>query len=146
MNVQGRIPRRHRSASWAQVHEGLIQNVRLTHACFPQAHFCDERAGAPGQARSGDHRRVGQARFEQDPRIVEQATGEVHLLSLTGAQGAHALLAFVADWTPRQQLITDLRAVGGRAYLRVTGMIREKSWLFFEILLPFLSTSAFVFV
>jgi ABC-2 type transport system permease protein len=51
-----------------------------------------------------------------------------------------------ADWTPRQQLQTDLRAVGGRAYPRVSGMFREKSWLFFEILLPFLSTSAFVFV
>jgi ABC-2 type transport system permease protein len=51
-----------------------------------------------------------------------------------------------ADWTPRQQLMTDLRAVRGRAYPRVTGLFREKSWLFFEILLPFLSTSAFVFV
>lgn len=51
-----------------------------------------------------------------------------------------------ADWTPRQQLLTNLRAVGGRAYPRVTGLFREKSWVFFEILLPFLSTSAFVFV
>jgi ABC-2 type transport system permease protein len=51
-----------------------------------------------------------------------------------------------ADWTPREQLMTDLRAVGGRAYPRVSGLFREKSWLFFEILLPFLSTSAFVFV
>ncbi len=51
-----------------------------------------------------------------------------------------------ADWTPRQQLLTNLRAVGGRAYPRVTGLFREKSWVFFEILLPFLATSAFVFV
>ena len=51
-----------------------------------------------------------------------------------------------ADWTPRQRLSTDLRAVWGRAYPRVTGMFREKSWVFFEILLPFLATSAFVFV
>jgi ABC-2 type transport system permease protein len=51
-----------------------------------------------------------------------------------------------AEWTPREQLRTDLRAVWGRAYPRVTGMFREKSWVFFEILLPFLSTSAFVFV
>lgn len=51
-----------------------------------------------------------------------------------------------ADWTPRQQLMTDLRAVGGRAYPRVTGLFREKSWVAFEILLPFLATSAFVFV
>ena len=51
-----------------------------------------------------------------------------------------------ADWTPRQQLLTNLRAVGGRAYPRVTGLFREKSWVAFEILLPFLATSAFVFV
>ena len=51
-----------------------------------------------------------------------------------------------AEWTPRQRLATDLRAVWGRAFPRVTGMFREKSWLFFEILLPFLATSAFVFV
>ena len=51
-----------------------------------------------------------------------------------------------ADWSPRQRIGTDLRAVWGRAYPRVTGMFREKSWLFFEILLPFLATSAFVFV
>ena len=34
----------------------------------------------------------------------------------------------------------------GRAYPRVRGMVREPTWLFFEILLPFLTTSAFVFV
>ena len=51
-----------------------------------------------------------------------------------------------ADWTPRQVLANDLRAIVGRAYPRVPGMVREKSWLFFEILLPFLTTSAFVFV
>ena len=51
-----------------------------------------------------------------------------------------------ANWTQRQQLLTDLRSVGGRAYPRVTGLFREKSWVFFEILLPFLATSAFVFV
>jgi ABC-2 type transport system permease protein len=51
-----------------------------------------------------------------------------------------------AEWTPRQQLLTNLRAVGGRAYPRVTGLFREKSWVAFEILLPFLATAAFVFV
>ena len=51
-----------------------------------------------------------------------------------------------ANWTRRQQWLTDLRSVGGRAYPRVTGLFREKSWVFFEILLPFLATSAFVFV
>jgi ABC-2 type transport system permease protein len=51
-----------------------------------------------------------------------------------------------AQWTPRQVAMTNLRTVVGRAYPRVTGLFREKSWVFFEILLPFLSTSAFVFV
>jgi ABC-2 type transport system permease protein len=51
-----------------------------------------------------------------------------------------------AQWTARQVVMTNLRTVLGRAYPRVTGLFREKSWIFFEILLPFLSTSAFVFV
>ena len=51
-----------------------------------------------------------------------------------------------AEWTPRQVAMTNLRTVAGRAYPRVTGLFREKSWVFFEILLPFLATSAFVFV
>jgi ABC-2 type transport system permease protein len=36
--------------------------------------------------------------------------------------------------------------VAGRAYPRLIGLRREPSWLFFELLLPFLTTSAFVFV
>ena len=43
-------------------------------------------------------------------------------------------------------LATNLRAVTGRAYPRVRGSLREKSWIFFEIALPFLSTCAFVLV
>lgn len=51
-----------------------------------------------------------------------------------------------AAWTRRQVLLTNLRTIVGRAYPRIRGLIREKSWVFFEILLPFLATSAFVFV
>lgn len=51
-----------------------------------------------------------------------------------------------ARWTRRHALLTELRSVRGRAFPRVRGMFRERSWLFFEILLPFLATSAFVFV
>jgi ABC-2 type transport system permease protein len=40
----------------------------------------------------------------------------------------------------------NLRAVFGRAYPRIIGLTREPSWLFFEIFLPFLAVSAFVFV
>ena len=42
--------------------------------------------------------------------------------------------------------MTELRTVRGRAYPRIVGLFRERSWVLFEILLPFLSTSAFVFV
>lgn len=51
-----------------------------------------------------------------------------------------------AEWTRRQVLTSNARALVGRAYPRVRGMAREPSWLFFEILLPFLTTSAFVLV
>ena len=51
-----------------------------------------------------------------------------------------------SDWTRRQVASNNLRALVGRAYPRVRGMTREPSWLFFEILLPFLTTSAFVLV
>jgi ABC-2 type transport system permease protein len=51
-----------------------------------------------------------------------------------------------ADWSRRQVLATNVRTVVGRAYPRVRGLVRERSWVFFEILLPFLATSTFVFV
>jgi len=51
-----------------------------------------------------------------------------------------------ADWTTRQTAMTNLRALMGRAYPRVRGVFRERSWLFFEVLLPFLGTSAYVLV
>jgi ABC-2 type transport system permease protein len=51
-----------------------------------------------------------------------------------------------AEWPARRVLVTNLRTIWGRAYPRVIGMMREPSWLFFEIMLPFLTTSAFVFV
>jgi ABC-2 type transport system permease protein len=51
-----------------------------------------------------------------------------------------------ARWDRRQSTLTALRAVLGRAYPRLIGARREPSWLLFEIMLPFLTTSAFVFV
>ncbi len=51
-----------------------------------------------------------------------------------------------ADWTRRQVAENNWRALIGRAYPRVRGITREPSWIFFEILLPFLTTSAFVLV
>jgi len=51
-----------------------------------------------------------------------------------------------ADWSTGRVVRTNLRAILGRAYPRVIGLTREPSWVFFEILLPFLAVSAFVFV
>ncbi len=39
-----------------------------------------------------------------------------------------------------------MRSVFGRAYPRLIGMQREKSWVFFDIMLPFMSTMAYVLV
>ena len=46
----------------------------------------------------------------------------------------------------RQSLLLNLRAVIGRAYPRIVGSNREPSWLFYDIALPLLSVTAFVFV
>jgi ABC-2 type transport system permease protein len=51
-----------------------------------------------------------------------------------------------AQWSRRRILENNLHSVVGRAYPRVRGLARERSWVFFEILLPFLTTSSFVFV
>ena len=39
-----------------------------------------------------------------------------------------------------------IQTVIARAYTRVIGQQREKSWMFFEIFLPMLSVAAYVFV
>jgi ABC-2 type transport system permease protein len=51
-----------------------------------------------------------------------------------------------ADWSTERIVRANLRAVFGRAYPRIIGLTREPSWIFFEIFLPFLAVSAFVFV
>ncbi|HEX5040159.1 MAG TPA: ABC transporter permease [Candidatus Limnocylindria bacterium] len=51
-----------------------------------------------------------------------------------------------ANWSRGRIIRSNLRAVVGRAYPRIIGLTREPSWLFFEIFLPFLAVSAFVFV
>ncbi len=51
-----------------------------------------------------------------------------------------------AGWTPRQVVSNNLHSILGRAYPRVRGLTREPSWLLFEMFLPFLTTSSFVFV
>jgi ABC-2 type transport system permease protein len=51
-----------------------------------------------------------------------------------------------AEWSRGRLIRVNLRAIIGRAYPRIIGLTREPSWIFFEILLPFLAVSAFVFV
>jgi ABC-2 type transport system permease protein len=51
-----------------------------------------------------------------------------------------------AEWSTGRVVRSKLRAVVGRAFPRVIGLTREPSWIFFEIFLPFLAVSAFVFV
>ncbi len=51
-----------------------------------------------------------------------------------------------AEWSRGRVIQANLRAVFGRAYPRIVALGREPSWIFFEILLPFLAVSAFVFV
>ena len=51
-----------------------------------------------------------------------------------------------ATWDRSRQIGVNLRSILGRAYPRLIGTSREPSWIFFEIALPFLTTSAFVFV
>jgi len=75
---------------------------------------------------------------------TRKAPAAAPALDLVGHSGRSPRDA--ANWTRRQQVLTNLRAIRGRAYPRYIGLLREKSWVFFEILLPFLSTSAFVFV
>jgi len=66
---------------------------------------------------------------------------------VSGYRGALATSAReAADWSNGRIIRTNLRAVVGRAYPRIIGLTREPSWIFFEILLPFLAVSAFVYV
>ena len=51
-----------------------------------------------------------------------------------------------ASWTQRQVISNNLHSIVGRASPRVRGLTREPSWVVFEMFLPFLTTSAFVFV
>ena len=46
----------------------------------------------------------------------------------------------------KTRLETNLRAIVARSYVRIVGGNRELSWVFFEILLPLLNVSAYVFV
>jgi len=46
----------------------------------------------------------------------------------------------------KTRLSTNLRAIWARSYVRIVGANREFSWVFFEIFLPLLNVSAYVFV
>jgi ABC-2 type transport system permease protein len=65
---------------------------------------------------------------------------------MTGFGGAARTPREAAEWSRGRVVRANLRAIVGRAYPRIIGLTREPSWVFFEILLPFLAVSAFVFV
>jgi ABC-2 type transport system permease protein len=65
---------------------------------------------------------------------------------VTGFGGSARTPREAAEWSRGRVVRANLRAVIGRAYPRIIGLTREPSWVFFEILLPFLAVSAFVFV
>lgn len=46
----------------------------------------------------------------------------------------------------KTRLATNLRAIWARSYVRIVGANRELSWVFFEVFLPLLNVSAYVFV
>jgi ABC-2 type transport system permease protein len=46
----------------------------------------------------------------------------------------------------KTRLSTNLRAILARSYVRIVGGNRELSWVFFEIVLPLLNVSAYIFV
>jgi ABC-2 type transport system permease protein len=73
-------------------------------------------------------------------------SGEPASWALPVRRGAARGPREAATWDRGQVIATELRSIRGRSYPRIRGMFRERSWMFFEIALPFLTTSAFVFV
>ncbi|MCR4427155.1 MAG: ABC transporter permease, partial [Firmicutes bacterium] len=43
-------------------------------------------------------------------------------------------------------LSTNLRALWGRAYVRIIGVNREPSWIAFDVILPVLGTASYVYI
>lgn len=52
----------------------------------------------------------------------------------------------MSEITPARGLLRVVRAVLGRSYPRIIGATRDKSWMFYDTMLPLLGTIAFVYV
>jgi hypothetical protein len=98
----------------------LAQLVRLGHVVGRQQDGPPGHRGLPGRHQlpdrsSGCHveaeRRLVE---EQDPRVVEQAAGHVHLLALAGGQRAHALQPLLAQADGLDQLVDAAPAILAR--------------------------------
>jgi len=50
------------------------------------------------------------------------------------------------EWSAGHRLRHAAQSVAGRAYPRIFGMLREPSWLFFDLVFPILGMAAFVFL
>ena len=93
----------------------------------------DEADADDRACRSGPRERHARLRRRPSPRAATRTTQPAILPRRRGG-------------APRHVVATNLRSILGRAYPRIHGSTREKSWVFFEIALPFLSTCAFVLV
>ena len=78
---------------------GGQQDGPAGHRRAPADHQLADRAGGR------DVQAQGGLVEEEDPRVVEQAAGEVHLLALAGRQGAHPLVALLAQADGVDQLV-----------------------------------------
>ena len=71
----------------------------------------DELADRTGRGNVEAERRLVE---EEDPRVVEQAAGEVHLLALAGRERADPLLLLLLEPDGVDQLVDPVPAVAAR--------------------------------
>ena len=99
----------------------LAQLVGLGHVVGRQQDRPARDGGLPADAQlahragGGDVEAEGRLVEEEDPRVVEQAAGEVHLLALAGRQRADPLVALLAEADRIDQLVDPPPAVAGAA-------------------------------
>lgn len=68
--------------------------------------------------------------------------------ALSGAVAAQVAAQVRAEtlWSRKHRARHALQSIAGRAYPRVFGMLREPSWLFFDLVFPILNMSSIVFL
>ena len=98
----------------------VAQLVGLGHVVGRQEDRPAGDRGLPGEdelangARGGDVEAERRLVEEEDPRVVEEAAGEVHLLALAGREGADPLLLLLVEPDRLDQLVDPVPAVARR--------------------------------